>query len=49
MIQLLAENQRTERHTPPASDRPGQLPLARVERAQQDLQRNFPLPDVYPA
>jgi HD-like signal output (HDOD) protein len=49
MIQLLTENQRAERHTPPASDRPGQLPLVRLERAQQDLQRNFPLPDVYPA
>jgi HD-like signal output (HDOD) protein len=49
MIQMLAENQRAERHTPPAADRPGQLPLARVERAQQDLQRNFSPPDFYSA
>ncbi|HTV83868.1 MAG TPA: HDOD domain-containing protein [Dyella sp.] len=41
MIQMLADNHVIDRGTPPATARADRLPDALVERAQQELRRNF--------
>jgi hypothetical protein len=47
MIQLLAENHLMAHTTPAAHDRIDGLPQAQVDRAQQDLQRNFRVQNDY--